>query len=171
MPTYVRSKTAGGTFFFTVVAFQRRRLFADPQNPEVLSNIITEVQQEHPFTLDAWVLLARPPAFSWTLPPGEADYSKRLGLIKAKFTKAISTEAGRSARLTAPDATGKAPFGKGGFGSTRFEMSGICRCTGLYSFQPREAWIGGFAGRWLYSSFWDFVDRNLYPDNWGKNLI
>ena len=96
MPTYVRSKTAGGTFFFTVVAFQRRRLFADPQNPEVLSNIITEVQQEYPFTLDAWVFLPDHLHCLWTLPPSEADYSKRLGLIKAKFTKAISTEAGRS---------------------------------------------------------------------------
>ncbi len=100
MSTYLRSRRPGGTFFFTVVTFQRRRLFENPENSEILSNIISEVQTDYPFTLDAWVFLPDHLHCLWTLPPDEADYSKRWGLIKAKFTKAISQESGRSALLT-----------------------------------------------------------------------
>jgi len=51
-----------------------------------------EVKSSHPFTIDAWVLLPEHLHCIWTLPQGDMDFSKRWGLIKAKFSKALSRQ-------------------------------------------------------------------------------
>jgi putative transposase len=172
MPTYLRSKTPGSTFFFTVVTFRRRRLFANPNNQEILSNIIAEVRKESPFTLDAWVFLPDHLHCLWTLPPGEADYSKRWGLIKAKFTKAISTEACRSARLTGSRIRHReSTIWQRRFWEHRIRDERDLQVHLDYiHFNPVKHGLANSPRDWPYSSFRDFVGQNLYPDNWGENL-
>jgi putative transposase len=87
MPRYLRPKTAGGTFFFTVVTFGRRKILTLDISRQLLSNAIKEVQAQHPFSIEAWVLLPDHLHTIWTLSEGDTDYSKRWGLIKAKFSK------------------------------------------------------------------------------------
>jgi putative transposase len=87
MPIYIRAQKPGGTFFFTVVTHLRQRLFEDPENRSILHRAIMEVQSAHPFTMDAWVLLPEHLHCIWTLPEGDGDFSKRWGLIKAKFSR------------------------------------------------------------------------------------
>ena len=172
MPAYLRSKTSGGTFFFTVVTFQRRRLFADPENLEVLRTIIAEVQKDYPFILDAWAFLPDHLHCLWTLPPEETDYSKRWGIIKARFTKVISPEAGRSALLTGS----KIRQRESTIWQRRFWEHQIRDERDLQvhldyvHFNPVKHGLVHSPGQWPYSSFKDFVGRNLYPDNWGENL-
>ena len=89
MSYYRRSRTAGGTFFFTVVTFHRRPILTDPLCREALRESIIDVRSEMPFTIDAWVLLPDHLHAIWTLPPLDADYSKRWGRIKAGFTTRV----------------------------------------------------------------------------------
>jgi putative transposase len=172
MPTYLRLRTPGGTFFFTVVTFQRRRLFANPKNHEILSEIITEVQKDYPFTMDAWVFLPDHLHCLWTLPPEEADYSKRWGLIKARFTKAIAKEQGRSALLTGS----RIRHGESTIWQRRFWEHQIRDERDLHvhldyiHYNPVKHGLVDSPGKWPYSSFREFVSRNLYPDNWGTNI-
>jgi putative transposase len=172
MPTYLRLRTPGGTFFFTVVTFQRRRLFANPKNHEILSEIITEVQKDYPFTMDAWVFLPDHLHCLWTLPPEEADYSKRWGLIKARFTKAIAKEQGRSALLTGS----RIRHGESTIWQRRFWEHQIRDERDLHvhldyiHYNPVKHGLVDSPGKWPYSSFREFVSRNLYPDNWGENI-
>lgn len=44
-------------------------------------------KRERPFTIDAIVVLPEHLHCVWTLPPGDADYSHRWRLIKARFSK------------------------------------------------------------------------------------
>ena len=88
MPRYIRAQQPGGTFFFTVVTHRRRKLFNEI-NRMILQKVIIEVQSTHPFNIDAWVLLPEHLHCIWTLPEGEMDFSKRWGLIKAKFSKEL----------------------------------------------------------------------------------
>lgn len=46
------------------------------------------MRKEYPFVIDAWVLLPEHMNCIWTLPPGDRDFSKRWGIIKAQFSKA-----------------------------------------------------------------------------------
>ena len=90
MPRYIRAKQAGGTFFFTVVTYRRRPIFYAAENRRRLSQTIMEVQSVLPFTLDGWVLLPEHLHYIWTLPQGDANFSKRWGLIKAKFSSQLN---------------------------------------------------------------------------------
>jgi len=45
------------------------------------------MRKEYPFAIDAWVLLPEHLHCIWTLPPSDSDFSKRWGIIKARFSK------------------------------------------------------------------------------------
>ena len=57
MPNYRRAIVPGGTFFFTVVSWQRRPVLCNPDIRATLRAAITTVRKTHPFTINAWVLL------------------------------------------------------------------------------------------------------------------
>jgi putative transposase len=89
MPIYRRTVIPGSTYFFTVVTYRRQRFLTEPHCQQILREVIAEVRQKHPFTIEAWVLLPDHLHCMWTLPSEEANFSKRWGLIKAKFAKRV----------------------------------------------------------------------------------
>ncbi|MEM9217861.1 MAG: hypothetical protein AAGD25_26415 [Cyanobacteria bacterium P01_F01_bin.150] len=50
---YRRATTPGATYFFTVVTYQRQKLFHAPQNVELLRNAFRKVKHNYPFDIDA----------------------------------------------------------------------------------------------------------------------
>lgn len=87
MSRYRRANTPGGTYFFTVVTYRRREILTEPESRAILREVIKEVKQRYPFTIDAWILLPDHLHSIWTLPPGDNDFPKRWGMIKAGFSK------------------------------------------------------------------------------------
>jgi len=87
MPEYRRHYIAGGTYFFTVVTYQRQPILTSPLAREVLRNVWLAVQNRLPFSTPALCLLPEHLHCVWTLPPGDADYSLRWGEIKRLFTR------------------------------------------------------------------------------------
>ena len=88
MVDYRRSRVAGGTFFFTVNLRDRRNtLLTD--HADALRQIVRDVKKALPFTIDAMVVLPDHWHAVWTLPSNDAAYTRRLRLIKARFTKQI----------------------------------------------------------------------------------
>jgi putative transposase len=98
---YRRAYIDGGTYFFTVVTFKRRRFLTDPHCLPILREAIIEVRKRFPFTIDAWVLLPDHMHCLWTLPPEDADFSKRWGLIKALFSSRVRPFLHKAELLTA----------------------------------------------------------------------
>jgi len=89
VPDYRRYLVPGGTYFFTLTTYQRRPLFARPENVELLRAAIATIRRESPFDFLAAVVLPEHLHFLWTLPPGDQNYSKRIGRIKVCFTKSL----------------------------------------------------------------------------------
>jgi|LGOV01.1.fsa_nt_gb putative transposase len=89
MSNYRRFKTSGGTYFFTVVTYNRQEILCKPQSRNALRDAIEAVRALLPFRIDAWVLLPDHLHCIWTLPEGDADFSKRWGIIKTSFTKKV----------------------------------------------------------------------------------
>jgi putative transposase len=87
MSNYRRWRVEGGTFFFTVVTHSRAPLFADALACKILGDKFRECQNEWPFTVNAIVLLPEHLHAIWTLPSGDANYSRRWAWIKKEFTK------------------------------------------------------------------------------------
>lgn len=98
MPSYLRAKQPGGTFFFTVVTHQRVPLLTKANCREMLGKLIRLVRQEYPSTIDG-VLLPDHIHCIWTLPKNDTDFSKRWGLIKARFTKNMNREISRDGEI------------------------------------------------------------------------
>lgn len=57
MSNYIRSYTKGATYFFTLVAFERRNIFTNNDFLQVFRQSIKEVQAKYPFKIIAWVQL------------------------------------------------------------------------------------------------------------------
>ena len=100
MPNYRRVKSDGGTFFFTVVTYRRQKFLTRSDCRRALRNAITEVKQDHPFHIDAWVLLSDHMHCIWTMQKNDADFSKRWGLIKAGFSKQVKDLLHREALMS-----------------------------------------------------------------------
>ena len=83
---YRRARTEGGTYFFTVnLADRSSTLLVDAI--DILRDAMRLVQRRHPFHIDAIVILPDHLHAIWTLPPNDAAFAKRWGLIKAGFSR------------------------------------------------------------------------------------
>jgi putative transposase len=89
MADYRRAAQPGGTFFFTIVTHRRQPLFADAGNVERLRAAVLAVMNERPFNFLAGVVLPDHAHYLWTLPPGDGDFSTRIGRMKVLFTKSL----------------------------------------------------------------------------------
>ena len=88
MPNYRRFYFPGGTYFFTIVTYQRQPIFANSENISRLRKAIANIKKEMPFTIIGGVLPDHL-HFIWQLPPGDTDYSKRIGKMKVLFTQSL----------------------------------------------------------------------------------
>jgi len=85
---YRRANVKGATYFFTVnLAERNSTLLVDEFDK--LRTIINKVKNNHPFILDAFVVLPDHLHAMWTLPVGDNDFPKRWMLIKAGFSRQL----------------------------------------------------------------------------------
>jgi putative transposase len=70
MSNYRRYLVLGGTYFFTLVTYQRRPLFADSPNVARLRDSIATIQRQMPFEFLAGVVLPDHLHFVWASPAG-----------------------------------------------------------------------------------------------------
>ncbi|MCQ8127971.1 REP-associated tyrosine transposase [Methylomonas rivi] len=123
MTEYRRHRLKGGCYFFTVnLAERNRTLLTD--RIELLSESFRNVKEQHPFNIDAIVVLPEHLHTIWTLPEGDDDFSCRWRLIKTHFTKQVEKGERISKSRERKQERGIYPTGtsgKDGFGSIEFE--------------------------------------------------
>ncbi|MEP1963783.1 REP-associated tyrosine transposase [Tateyamaria sp.] len=99
MSNYTRSRHAGGTYFFSARA-ARRGSDILLRKIDLLRNVMRQTHQRHPFEIEEIVVLGDAIHTIWTLPEGDADYSKRWRMVKSLFSRACPTsDVGESMRL------------------------------------------------------------------------
>ena len=85
---YRRADVKGGTYFFTVnLADRQQTLLVDEF--EKLRLVINNVKKQHPFQLDAMVVLPEHLHAILTLPVDDNDFAKRWMLIKTGFSRQL----------------------------------------------------------------------------------
>lgn len=171
MPHYIRARIPGGTFFFTVVTFQRRSILATKENIRTLTRAIYQVQSQYPFTLDALVALPDHLHALWTLPEGDGDYGKRWGLIKAMFSKGIKGDSFQKdinpSRLKRRETT---------VWQRRFWEHAIRddedfqKHFDYIHYNPMKHGLVGNVIDWPYSTFHRYVKQGFYSDDWGAGI-
>ena len=79
----------GATWFFTVALARRRDNTLLVDWVDALRAAFRHMGERHPFHVDAIVILPEHLHCIWTLPPGDADFPTRRGLIKAGFSRSV----------------------------------------------------------------------------------
>ncbi len=82
MPYYRRSQTPGATWFFTVNTYRRQPILTHPDVIATLRAALQDVCKQHPFKIDAMVVMPDHLHAIWTLPLGDANFAMGWSLIK-----------------------------------------------------------------------------------------
>lgn len=94
MSNYRRPRATGASIFFTV-SLDRRGGDLLVREIDRLRRAVAQTRAQHPFRIDAWVVLPDHLHAVWTLPPGDRDFSTRWGAIKARFSMGLDPGARR----------------------------------------------------------------------------
>lgn len=92
MSQYRRFYQKGGIIFLSIVTYNRQPIFNNSQNISLLRQATASVKSEMPFDILGAVTLPDHLHFLWQLPLNNTDYSKRVGRLKALFTKSFKKE-------------------------------------------------------------------------------
>ncbi len=149
---YRRDRTAGGTYFFTVVTHERLPILASPEAVDALRSAFRKVRSDRPFVIKAIVVLPDHLHTLWTLPEGDADYSMRWRLIKRSFSAAVDA---------------RSRVWQNRFWEHRVrDETDWCRHIDYIHWNPVKHGIVNEAWEWPYSSFNTHVQRGTYPADW-----
>ena len=163
MPRYLRSRLAGGTYFFTVVTAHRQPLLCRDGTRTALRGAVAAVRSKHPFDVVAWVLLPDHLHCIWTLPPGDSDFSGRWSAIKRRTTLALGRTLPPAARSRHRD---------GDLWQRRFwehtirDEADLTRHVDYIHWNPVRHGLVTEAALWPYSTFHRWVRDGLYPSSW-----
>ena len=173
MPNYRRAKTEGGTYFFTVVTFRRQQILTSPESRRVLRNTIIEVNTDYPFSIKAWVLLPDHIHCIWTLPRGGCNFSKRWGLIKAKFTKKVKNLMHREDWMDASRHTHReSTIWQRRFWEHRIrDDKDFFRHVDYIHYNPVKHGYVDRVSDWPYSTFHRYVRSGVYPVDWAGSIV
>jgi putative transposase len=165
---YIRSRAFGGTYFITIVTYQRRPILTRPDNVMLLREIIGSVKNQYPFSIDAWVLLPDHMHCIWSLPDGDRDFSKRIGLIKSGFSKQVKPEfrfnhcASESRHKHRESTIWQRRFWE----HTILDERDFRQHMDYVHFNPVKHGLVQRVVDWPYSTFHRYVQQNVYPPDW-----
>ncbi len=169
MSNYRRNRVPGGTYFFTVVTFGRRPILQSSLAVELLRGAWRVTSAERPFETLAAVILPDHLHCIWRLPPGDADFSTRWRLIKARFTIAASDR-----KLVAPTLARPGRSRRGvDVWQRRFwehvvrDERDLQQHVHYVHYNPVKHGYALRAADWAHSTFRRYVNRGWYSLNWG----
>ena len=171
MPEYRRSWLPGGTFFFTVVTYNRHPILTTSEARRLLRLAWLDVCKRFPFTSVAVVLLPNHLHCIWTLPEGDANYSIRWGEIKRLFTRGYLSTVGpgekrNESRIKREEA---AVWQRRFWEHTIRGEEDLNRHIDYIHFNPVKHGLVQQASQWAWSSFHQHVRMGYYEQDWGQS--
>ena len=168
MPNYRRAFVPGETRFFTVNLLQRHGNDLLVREIDLLRHTVRKIRHQHPFHIDAWVVLPEHMHCVMTLPPGDSDFSLRWRLIKSGVSRALpKTEYRTDIRKAA---------GERGIWQRHY-WEHLIRDDDDYRRHVEYVHVNplklGHVQRvqdWPYSTFHQYVKAGIYPMDWGGDL-
>jgi putative transposase len=168
---YRRVYVKGGTYFFTLVTYNRQPLLSAQRSIEILNDAFQYVADRMPFEVVASAILPDHMHFIWTMPGESCDFSTRWRLIKSHFTRhwcmngSLSKSASRIKK------------GEQDVWQRRFwehllrDEFDLSRHIEYIHYNPVKHGLANSAMDWKYSSFTKYVQDGFYPPNWGEKEI
>ncbi len=165
---YRRLYIPGGSYFFTLVMKQRRKIFAQDSAVGILKDAFRRVMERRHFTIDAIAILPDHLHCIWTLPPGDQDFSTRWRLIKTWFTKRYDVT------LSMNQDTSEINKGRKSVWQHRYwehllrDQEDYNHHVNYIHYNPVRHGYVSRAFDWQYSSFRRYVRNGICSENWGN---
>ena len=165
---YRRAKTKGGCYFFTVnLANRNQHLLTE--HIDILRSNINRVKNNHPFKVDAMVILPEHLHAVITLPDDDSDYAKRWMLIKSGFSrqmpkKEIINQSKKNKR-------------ERGIWQRRYwehqirddkDYENHVNYVHYVHYNPVKHGYVNQASEWSYSTIHQYIKNGILSQNWGK---
>ena len=168
MRTYIRNRTDGASYFFTLNLLNRQSDLLT-RHIEELRFAYRKTQHHMPFTLNAMVVLPDHLHLLLTLPDGDHDYAKRIKCLKGQFSRQIpKTEFVNESR---------ANKGERGIWQRRYWEHRIRdeldyqRHMDYIHYNPVKHGHALRASDWLYSTFHQYALQGIYPLDWANEDV
>ncbi len=134
-----------------------------------MRDAIRAVKDEQPFEINAAVILPDHMHFIWTLPPRDDRYSKRIGLMKVKFTQALKAEGMNVGILSASQTKHR----ESGLWQRRFwehtieDEDEFEAYFDYVHYNPVKHGYVACPHLWEASSFHRWMEQGIYEPHWG----
>jgi putative transposase len=172
MYEYRRWLVPGATYFFTVVTYERRRIFGSEEIVHLLGDVMRAVREALPFHTIAMAVLPDHIHCVWSLPAADLDYSTRWKKIKRDFTVRWIERGGADASVSLP----RHSRGERGIWQRRFwehlvrDEADLERCCDYIHYNPVKHGYAATPADWPWSTFARFVESGDYPPDWGRTM-
>ena len=166
---YRRAIATGGTYFFTVVTYNRRKILCEPENVDLLRNSFRYVMQQHPFKIDAIVILPDHLHSIWTLPEKDADFSTRWRLIKSYFSRKCHAQYQKNISISRQYKKEKAVWQRRFWEHQIRDEQDFINHVEYIHYNPVKHGLVGTPKDWEYSSFQRYVNTGIYDQMWGTS--
>ena len=167
MPNYRRMYVPGGTYFFTIVTYQRQPIFANPDNIFFLRKTVATVKSEMPFTIFGAVVLPDHLHFIWQLPLGDSAYSKRIGKIKVLFTQSLTEKSKQENSISRIKHRESNIWQRRFWEHTIRDEEDLENYLNYIHYNPVKHNLVSCPHLWQYSSFHSWVKNKGLDCNWG----
>ena len=161
---YRRALVAGGTYFFTVNLADRRSDIL-VRHIDDLRQVLDKVKKKHPFTLVAMAVMPEHLHAIWRLPAGDADYPMRWSLIKAGFSRKLTTD-----ERIRPSRKAKR---ERGIWQRRYwehqirDDADLARHVDYIHYNPVKHGLVAHPVDWPHSTLHAYIERGMAAPDWG----
>jgi len=163
MTAYRRDNTPGATWFFTLNLADRQRGLLTTQ-VDLLRASFARVMCEHPWRIEAIVILPDHLHALCTLPPGDADFAVRWRLIKTGFSRALP---GGEKICASRRGRGERSIWQRRYWEHRIrDDQDFARHVDYIHHNPRKHGHVERVADWPWSSFHRYVRAGLLPEDW-----
>ena len=172
MSDYRRYFVPGGTYFFTLVTYDRQKILTTDIGRTLLRNAIEQVRITFPFSILATVLLPDHWHLVMQLPAGDNNFSSRIRRIKEEFTTFWQLKRMPECAVTESQSKRR----ERGIWQARFwehcvrDEDDLTRCVDYIHWNPRKHELVSKVSDWPWSSFHRFVKAENYDEDWGGTL-
>ncbi len=172
MPDYRRIFIPGGTYFFTLVTYQRKPIFQNPTARTLLRGAWLTVARRHPFQTIAVCLLPDHLQCIWTL-THDADFSLRWKEIKKRFSHQYIKSVGRPE----VDHPSRDKRGETAVWQRRFwehlirDETDFNHHLDYIHYNPVKHGLVEYADEWLWSTYRNFIQENQRNPDSGQGLL
>ncbi|MES9940358.1 MAG: transposase [Candidatus Thiodiazotropha sp. 6PLUC2] len=167
MVSYRRSRVAGGTYFFTVT-LRNRQVSTLVERIDELRLVVKRAREEHPFRIDAFVVLPEHLHTVWTLPADDGDYAGRWRQIKGRFTRTLV----KGGVALSKNSKGEYNLWQRRYWEHRIrDEEDFRRHIEYIHFNPVKHGLVKRVRDWPYSTFHKFVRQGVYPLDWAGSEL